>query len=126
LEGESSLSDSTVIPYVSCEHFFIAVDGDRRYYRLIGDEDHARQIYLARRFFQYEAHEWDALPWFIQRAYLEGLKWEGIVNTDGDDNESPVPTPKPTRNSKPVESPIRIDPWDSDDAFTTLGLTVVG
>lgn len=35
--------------------------------------------YLARRYLQMAPQEWDRLPWYEQRMYLEGFAEEGLV-----------------------------------------------
>ena len=47
-----------------------------RYEALAGDVNQRRIYYVARRRLQFLPEEWDRLPWWQARMYLEGVQWE--------------------------------------------------
>src|SRR5215471_3155774 len=40
------------------------------------------ELFIARRYFQLSPDEWDALPWDIHRAYLDGLQEDGTLTRE--------------------------------------------
>lgn len=70
-----------------------------RYEKLTGG--HALDYYLARRYFHYEPHEWDALPWWQSLMYIEGLEASGILG-DGKSKRSDAGEPG-TSAPRPVD-----------------------
>lgn len=62
-------------------------DSDRRYEALSGGREQRSVYYLARRRLGLSVREWDALPWWQSRLYLEGLSEEF---TGGDDHRETV------------------------------------
>lgn len=49
---------------------------ERRYEDLTGPAQRRVVWYLVRRHLGFSIEDWERLPWFQQRAYLEGLKQE--------------------------------------------------
>lgn len=60
-----------------------------RYDHLTGGVAERQMHYLARRYLKFRWDEWDALPWWQQRAYVEGLHRE-LSDGDGDDGVDEV------------------------------------
>lgn len=42
---------------------------------------------MARRYLTLSPDEWDALPWWQQRVYLEGYEWEGLIEKNGESQD---------------------------------------
>lgn len=51
--------------------------------------DYRRLYYLVRRYLYFTPAEWDALPWWAQKVYIEGLKEELTDHTRADPSEAP-------------------------------------
>lgn len=88
---------------------------DARYEELSGGREHALEIYLAARYFQLSPKEWDDLPWWVRRTYIEGLEEEQIIGS-----------PEVEHVQKAASSRVDIDPLGArDEEFRALGLTVI-
>lgn len=59
---------------------------DARYEQLTGGPGNRALHYLAKRRLNMSVAEWDALPWYDQRMYMEGFVEEGLLST-GDDHD---------------------------------------
>ena len=53
---------------------------EARYERLAGAEAKRRELYIVRRRLRFTVDEWQALPWWQKRLYIEGLEWEAEQN----------------------------------------------
>lgn len=58
-----------------------------RYEQVSGGLGQRRIYYLARRKLQLSPEEWDALPWWQERMYVEGFGEEEFVELDGTEFE---------------------------------------
>lgn len=57
---------------------------DARYEQLTGGSGKRALYYLAKRRLGMSRPEWDALPWYDQRMYVEGFVEEGLLSTGND------------------------------------------
>lgn len=80
-------------------------------------------MYVARRYFRLTPVEWDGTPWWVQRAYLEGLVEDGV----GEMTESAAPASsaanEPGARSTSVKS---LDPFADLSEFAAFGVTTKG
>ncbi len=63
---------------------------------------------MARRYLGFTADEWDGLPWWQQRLYLEGVDAEFAAAAPNE--QQPVPA--------------HTNPMDSDDKLRAMGFTI--
>jgi hypothetical protein len=80
---------------------------DARYERLSGGPGKRAVLYVARRKLGLSPDEWEALPWWTQRLYIDGLLNEGMLEM----GEQPENDPDPVSAS--------------DAELRGLGLTVI-
>lgn len=94
---------------------------ERRYSALT--EGTRKTYYLARRYLNYSIEEWEALPWWEQRVYIEGLEWELTPPEDESPNggsprgTGPASQALAGSQDKPVRPATRTD-------LEGLGLTI--
>src|SRR6266536_694566 len=84
-----------------------------RYEGLSGGPQNRLELYIARRYFNMGPQEWEETPWWLQRVYMEGLKQEGILLTDGKSPQGP-PSSAPQQGQQ--YSPWELDPLGASDA----------
>lgn len=68
--------------------------------------------------------EWDGLPWWVARSYLEGLEDEGILKSGDDDGtgqqqQAPHQAPPPQRGGKGVT--VTDQSYDLSDYTPPIG-----
>lgn len=95
-------------------NFFDAGVSDARYEQLAGSESERLARYVGRRYLHFEIDEWDALPWWKQELYLEGLAEEGILKRAQIEHTGTANVDAGAGN-----------PWASDAEFSAMGITVV-
>src|SRR5690348_17309784 len=54
-------------------------------------EDRQNELYLARRMLHFAQAEWDKLPWWVQRTYVDGMVRE--LSSRGGTSPAGVPAP---------------------------------
>lgn len=91
---------------------------DARYERLSGGPTNRAIVYVARRYLKLSAEEWSALPWWVQRTYLDGLQHEGVL-VAADSPEAEV-----MAGSKDLFEDVDIV-MASDGDLRRMGLTVI-
>jgi hypothetical protein len=94
-------------------YFFSTQLVDARYNAVSGGESNRAILYVVRRHLRMSSREWQELPWWEQRVYIEGLIDEELL----------VTSDKPTT---PIEQEDGIDPVMASDAeLRRMGLTVI-
>ncbi len=58
---------------------------EARYRRLAGDDARRAELYWARRILGFTIDEWQALPWWQRRVYVEGAEDENAARNQGGD-----------------------------------------
>lgn len=93
-------------------HFFSTPAIDARYEQLSGGAVNRIVLYLARRRLGITPTEWNALPWYEQRMYIEGFIEEGFLKRADDEDVE--------------EGDPNVDPVTASDAeLRRMGLTVI-
>lgn len=79
---------------------------DSRYEQLTGNEDKRMEWFIVRKELNYSIDDWEALPWWHQRVYIDGLIKQADADSGGSESD----------DGRTIESGIEdFDPFD--DAF---------